>query len=97
MNLIINTIIKFFIFNAKEIRCPICGGNKYEKIRPNTFKCIYCHSIFTVEDEIETKNVQEQGHTTFEESNNKNKTSYVNTFNQEMMLMQRFQYLFYGH
>jgi hypothetical protein len=67
----------------KEIRCPICGGNKYEKIRPNTFKCIYCHSIFTVEDEIETKNVQEQGHTTFEESNNKNKTSYVNTFNQE--------------
>ena len=67
----------------KEIRCPICGGNKYEKIRPNTFKCIYCHSIFTVEDEIETKNVLEQGHTTFEESNNKDKTSYANTFNQE--------------
>lgn len=42
----------------EEIKCPSCGGNKYKEISPNSFKCIYCGTIFTVKND-ERKNGKE--------------------------------------
>lgn len=35
----------------EEIKCPNCGGNRYKEIKPDSFKCIYCGTVFTIEDE----------------------------------------------
>ena len=35
----------------EEIKCPNCGGNRYKEIKPDSFKCIYCGTVFTIENE----------------------------------------------
>lgn len=39
----------------KEIRCPICGGNRYEQDSNGICKCGYCGSTFTTEVQIKVK------------------------------------------
>lgn len=34
----------------EEIKCPHCGGNRYENIDAKTVKCLYCGSVFILND-----------------------------------------------
>lgn len=31
----------------EEIKCPQCGGNKFNERGNNTYKCMYCGSVFS--------------------------------------------------
>lgn len=52
----------------KEIRCPHCGGNRYEQVGNGVCKCSYCGSTFTigiqpkVEKEARTELEQKPSH-----------------------------------
>lgn len=42
-----------------EIKCLNCGGNKYKEIKPGTFKCVYCGTIFSIKDDKEKQGFRE--------------------------------------
>lgn len=37
----------------EEIKCPHCGGNRYENIDAKTVKCLYCGSVFVLSSKID--------------------------------------------
>lgn len=39
----------------KDIKCPNCGGNRFNELGNNAYKCLYCGSTFTHK---ETESVQ---------------------------------------
>lgn len=48
----------------KEIRCPQCGGNRYQQVGNGICKCSYCGSTFTcAELQTETISVKEKKET----------------------------------
>ncbi|CDD49178.1 conserved domain protein [Bacteroides sp. CAG:875] len=34
----------------EEIKCPNCGGNRYEYINIKTVKCLYCGTTFIIQN-----------------------------------------------
>ena len=37
----------------ENIKCPNCGGNRYEYINLKTVKCLYCGTVFVIQSREE--------------------------------------------